>query len=140
MERDARPIVRSRPRLHHALAAAPRVGGRCRRWRPGPQHRQRPAFFAYLSDPLLIPGPLAHGCALGRDSSMMGFVRKRKILARTIVPLLVIAVVAAWGTGRAMLSKPSTVDRYIVIDGDTFVLLPKSCVYTIVKLGCPAQR
>jgi endonuclease YncB( thermonuclease family) len=71
---------------------------------------------------------------------MMGFVEKHKIWARTVAPLLVIAVVAAWGTGRAMLSKPSTVDRYTVIDGDTFVLLPKSCVYTVVKLGCPAQR
>ncbi len=60
--------------------------------------------------------------------------------SRTIVTLFLLAVVVSWGTGRAMLGKPSTVDRYVVIDGDTFALLPKSCIYTLVKLGCPAQR
>ena len=60
--------------------------------------------------------------------------------ARTIVTLLLMAVILAWGAGRAILSKPSTVDRYVVVDGDTFALIPKSCIYVLVKLGCPAQR
>lgn len=59
---------------------------------------------------------------------------------RGLAILIVIAIGAAWGTGRASLGKPSTVDRYIVIDGDTFALLPKSCIYTALKLGCPPQR
>lgn len=59
---------------------------------------------------------------------------------RTVVTLLLTAIVLAWGTGRAVLGKPSTIDRYVVIDGDTFALIPKSCIYTVVDLGCPQQR
>ena len=59
---------------------------------------------------------------------------------RAAILLLLIALIGAWATGRALLGKPSTVDRYVVIDGDTFALLPKSCIYTALKLGCPAQR
>ena len=62
------------------------------------------------------------------------------MITRTIVALLVTISALAWGTARAVLGKPSTVDRYVVIDGDTFALLPKSCIYTKLKLGCPAQR
>ena len=60
--------------------------------------------------------------------------------ARTIIASLLFAIIAVWGTGRALLSKPSTVDRYVVVDGDTFALIPKSCIYVVLKLGCPAQR
>jgi endonuclease YncB( thermonuclease family) len=59
---------------------------------------------------------------------------------RTIIVLLLASIVLAWGVGRAILGNPSTVDRYVVIDGDTFALIPKSCIYTVVHLGCPAQR
>jgi endonuclease YncB( thermonuclease family) len=52
---------------------------------------------------------------------------------------LVLAVIAAWGIGRATLSKPSTVNRYAVIDGDTFRFYPKTCIFTVLKLGCPPQ-
>jgi len=59
---------------------------------------------------------------------------------RTILVLLFAAVAVAWGIGRAILGNPSTVDRYAVIDGDTFALLPRSCIYSVIDLGCPAQR
>ncbi len=59
---------------------------------------------------------------------------------RTIIVLLLASIAVAWGVGRAILGNPSTVDRYIVIDGDTFALIPKSCIYTVVHLGCPVQR
>ncbi len=59
---------------------------------------------------------------------------------RTIVILFLAAIFLVWGVGRAILGKPATSDRYFVIDGDTFALLPKSCIYTLVKLGCPAQK
>ena len=59
---------------------------------------------------------------------------------RVILCLLVLAIVAAWGVGRATLSKPSTVNRYAVIDGDTFLYYPKICIFTVLKLGCPPQR
>ncbi|HKT20584.1 MAG TPA: thermonuclease family protein [Stellaceae bacterium] len=59
---------------------------------------------------------------------------------RTIVVVIFAAFALAWGIGRAILGNPSTVDRYVVIDGDTFALLPKSCIYTAIDLGCPAQR
>jgi endonuclease YncB( thermonuclease family) len=59
---------------------------------------------------------------------------------RTVTTLLLFAVIFAWGAGRAMLGKPSTVDRYVVVDGDTFALIPKSCIYVVVKLGCRAQQ
>ena len=59
---------------------------------------------------------------------------------RTVVIWAVLVVVASWGVGRAMLGNPSTVDRYVVVDGDTFALIPKSCIYMVAKLGCPAQR
>ena len=59
---------------------------------------------------------------------------------RAGIVLLLIALIGAWATGRALLGNPSTVDRYVVIDGDTFALLPKSCIYTTLKLGCPPQR
>ena len=59
---------------------------------------------------------------------------------RMIVALAVLAVAATWGVGRAVLGKPSTVDRYIVIDGDTFLSWPKACIFTKVKLGCTTQR
>ena len=39
---------------------------------------------------------------------------------RTILVLLFAAVAVGWGIGRAILGNPSTVDRYAVIDGDTF--------------------
>jgi endonuclease YncB( thermonuclease family) len=59
---------------------------------------------------------------------------------RTTITLLLTVLVLAWGAGRAVLGKPPSADRYVVIDGDTFALLPKSCPYTVLKLGCPAQR
>jgi endonuclease YncB( thermonuclease family) len=59
---------------------------------------------------------------------------------RIAILLFLLAVLGFWVTGRAMLGKPLTVDRYVVIDGDTFALLPKSCIYTALKLGCPPQR
>lgn len=59
---------------------------------------------------------------------------------RTVVIWAVLVVVATWGVGRALLGNPSTVDRYVVVDGDTFALIPKSCIYVVAKLGCPAQR
>jgi endonuclease YncB( thermonuclease family) len=59
--------------------------------------------------------------------------------SRIIICLLVVAVIAGWGVGRATLSKPSTVNRYAVIDGDTFLLYPKTCIFTVLKLGCPSQ-
>lgn len=58
---------------------------------------------------------------------------------RIVLCLIVLAVVAAWGVGRATLSKPSTVNRYAVIDGDTFLYYPKACIFTVLKLGCPPQ-
>lgn len=58
---------------------------------------------------------------------------------RIAMCLLVLAVLAAWGVGRATLSKPSTVNRYAVIDGDTFLYYPKTCIFTMLKLGCPGQ-
>ena len=58
---------------------------------------------------------------------------------RIVICLLVLAVIAAWGVGRATLSKPSTVNRYAVIDGDTFRYYPKTCIFTVLKLGCPPQ-
>ena len=65
---------------------------------------------------------------------------RRATRIRMIVALAVLAVVATWGVGRAVLGKPSTVDRYIVIDGDTFLSWPKSCIFTKVNLGCTTQR
>lgn len=59
---------------------------------------------------------------------------------RTIIVLLLMLLVVAWGTGRAVLGNPSTVDRYVVVDGDTFALIAKSCAYVVVKLRCPPQR
>lgn len=59
---------------------------------------------------------------------------------RTLATLLLIALIVAWGAGRIVLGKPSSIDRYFVIDGDTFAMLPKTCIYTAVKLGCPPQR
>jgi endonuclease YncB( thermonuclease family) len=59
---------------------------------------------------------------------------------RIVLCLLVLAVIAAWGVGRATLSKPSTVNRYVVIDGDTFLFYPKTCILTVLKLGCLPQR
>lgn len=59
---------------------------------------------------------------------------------RTVATLFLTAIVLAWGAGRAILGKPPTVDRYVVIDGDTFALLSKTCIYAAVKLGCPPQR
>src|SRR5215475_5300353 len=58
---------------------------------------------------------------------------------RIVLIILVFVVIAAWGVGRATLSKPSTVDRYAVIDGDTFRFYPKTCIFTVLKLGCPPQ-
>lgn len=59
---------------------------------------------------------------------------------RNIILLAMLAVIVAWGAGRATLGKPSSIDRYYVVDGDTFAMLPKNCIYTAVKLGCPPQR
>jgi endonuclease YncB( thermonuclease family) len=58
---------------------------------------------------------------------------------RIVLCLLVLTIAAAWGVGRATLSKPSTVNRYAVIDGDTFLFYPKTCIFTVLKLGCPPQ-
>jgi len=60
--------------------------------------------------------------------------------ARAVAILAVAAVVLSWGTARAVLGNPSTVNRYAIIDGDTFALLAKRCFWTLLKLGCPAQR
>ncbi len=59
---------------------------------------------------------------------------------RTIATLLLTTLVLGWGTGRAILGKPSTVDRYAVVDGDTFAMQSNTCLYALVKLGCPWQR
>jgi endonuclease YncB( thermonuclease family) len=59
---------------------------------------------------------------------------------RAIIALFLTVGVLAWGAGRAILGKPSTVDRYAVVDGDTFAMQSKSCIYAVVKLGCPWQR
>jgi endonuclease YncB( thermonuclease family) len=59
---------------------------------------------------------------------------------RTTVMLLLIALILAWGTGRAVLGRPLAADRYTVIEGDTLALQSKNCLYTVVRLGCPAQR
>jgi endonuclease YncB( thermonuclease family) len=59
---------------------------------------------------------------------------------RTIAIVGLAAIVVAWGTGRVVLGRPSAADRYIVNDGDTFLLVPKDCVFTLAKLGCPTQR
>ncbi len=69
----------------------------------------------------------------------MGTLSHRSIRTRICVLLGILAVVAVWGTGRAVLSKPSTVNRYTVIDGDTFLYFPKTCFFTALKLGCPRQ-
>jgi endonuclease YncB( thermonuclease family) len=58
---------------------------------------------------------------------------------RIVLCLLVLTIVATWGVGRATLSKPSTVNRYAVIDGDTFLFYPKTCIFTVLKLGCLPQ-
>lgn len=60
--------------------------------------------------------------------------------ARIVIITLVFVLIAAWGVGRATLSKPSTVNRYAVIDGDTFLYYPKTCLFTLIKLGCLPQR
>lgn len=62
------------------------------------------------------------------------------VRTRTIIALLITVMAVAWGIGRAILGNPSTIDRYRVIDGDTLALEPKSCIYTVIDLGCPEQR
>jgi endonuclease YncB( thermonuclease family) len=64
----------------------------------------------------------------------------RRMRFRTIVALLFVAMAVAWGLGRAILGNPSTVDRYHVIDGDTIAWEAKSCIYSVIDLGCPQQR
>ena len=59
---------------------------------------------------------------------------------RTIAILGIAAIVIAWGVARGALGRPSSVDRYIVNDGDTFLMVPKDCVFSLAKLGCPTQR
>lgn len=39
-----------------------------------------------------------------------------------------------------VLGAPVHADRYVVIDGDTFELLPSRCTLARLGLGCPAQR
>lgn len=56
-----------------------------------------------------------------------------------VICLIILAIVSAWGVGRATLSKPSSVNRYAVIDGDTFLYYPKTCIFTLLKLGCPPE-
>lgn len=58
----------------------------------------------------------------------------------TILLLIFLAVIATWGIARAVLGNPSTVDRYSVISGDTFLYTPKACLYSAFDLGCPSQR
>jgi len=71
---------------------------------------------------------------------MMGSIGFIAMRTRTIVALLLVTLALAWGTARVVLGKPAGADRYVVIDGDTFALLPKACLYTVLELGCPPQR
>jgi len=54
--------------------------------------------------------------------------------------ILFATVLLAWVAGRVVLGAPIHADRYVVIDGDTFELLPSHCVLARLGLGCPAQR
>ncbi len=59
---------------------------------------------------------------------------------RTILLLMILALVAAWGTARAVLGAPGATNRYVVVDGDTLGFIPKDCLFAVFKLGCPEQR
>lgn len=54
--------------------------------------------------------------------------------------IILAGVLVAWGAGRMVLGRPVHSDRYVVVDGDTFELLPSHCTPAKLGLGCPAQR
>jgi endonuclease YncB( thermonuclease family) len=54
------------------------------------------------------------------------------------VAALVLAVVAV--AGALWLGPRASADRYVVVDGDTLEWVPRQCVFSHLRLGCPAQR
>ena len=61
---------------------------------------------------------------------------------RALIALLVLlgAIPVCGGGAYLMLGGKVAVDRYHVVDGDTFEKIPAHCFFSRFGLGCPAQR
>jgi endonuclease YncB( thermonuclease family) len=56
------------------------------------------------------------------------------------VATAIVMVLGSAALAYIVLGPKSSADRYHVIDGDTFEMIPRHCFFSRLGLGCPAQR